>query len=280
MHSSLLEDRAQALINKLTSENDDLYGRGSMSCAVYDTAWVSMVTKFDGSSNQWLFPQSFTYLLDRQCQDGSWVSYASQIDGILNTAASLLALQKHAKHPEYSQHAAPQNLLERIRKATKALGLLLQEWDVDATVHVGFEILVPAVLAYLEEEGIQYNFPGRARLYTINAQKLAKFRPEYLYTDMKLTALHSLEAFIGKLDFDRIRHHKVNGAFMASPSSTAVYLMYSSTWDEDCEAYLKNLVENGAGKRTGGVPSAFPSPIFEMTWVTMQLKQIISSSRL
>ena len=267
MHSHSLEDRAKALILKLTSGCDDYYGRGCMSPAVYDTAWVSMISKSDSHSKHWLFPECFTHILEQQRDDGSWVSYASQIDGILNTAASLLALKKHANELQHQPQSAMQSLNERIERATAALGSLLKEWQVDATVHVGFEILVPALLIYLEQEGLRFEFPGREQLYEINAKKLAKFKPEYLYMDMKTTALHSLEAFIGKLDFDRIRHHKVRGAFMASPSSTAAYLMNSSTWDDDCEAYLKNVVVSGAGNETGGMPCAFPSSIFELTWV-------------
>ena len=268
MHVNSLEGRAKALIVKLTSGCDEYFGRGSMSSAVYDTAWVSMVSKSDGSSTDWLFPECFSHLLDQQREDGSWISYASQIDGVLNTAASLLALKRHAKDLHHQRHTTLLNLDDRIQKATIALRLLLTEWDVEATVHVGFEILVPALLAYLEQEGLYFDFPGRTQLYATNAKKLAKFKPEYLYMDVKATALHSLEAFIGKLDFDRIRHHEVRGAFMASPSSTAAYLMNSSSWDDDCEAYLKNVVANGAGCATGGIPSAFPSTIFELTWVT------------
>ncbi|KAL9070875.1 MAG: hypothetical protein Q9157_005668 [Trypethelium eluteriae] len=159
-----------------------------------------------------------------------------------------------------------QNLTGRIEKATSALRSLLDQWKVEATVHVGFEILIPALLAYLEQEGLHFDFPGKTQLYAINAKKLTKFKPEYLYTNVKMSALHSLEAFIGKLDFDRVQHHKVRGAFMASPSSTAAYLMNSSTWDNECEAYLRNVVVNGEGNSTGGIPSAFPSNIFELTW--------------
>ncbi|KAI9654815.1 MAG: geranylgeranyl pyrophosphate synthetase [Bathelium mastoideum] len=273
MHSTLLEDRAKDLVNKVTNGCDEYHGRGSMSPTVYDTAWISMISKPGSFSNQWLFPESFAYLLGQQCEDGSWISYASQIDGILNTAASLLALKKHAKDPQNQQYPGSNSLSERIERATSALGRLLQEWEVEATIHVGFEILVPALLSYLEDEGLRYEFPGKAQLYTINAKKLAKFSPEYLYMDVKLTALHSLEAFIGKLDFNRVQHHKVRGAFMASPSSTAAYLMNVSAWDNDCEAYLKSVVAKGPGRGTGGVPSAFPSTIFELTWVLSTLAE-------
>ncbi|KAL9086095.1 MAG: hypothetical protein Q9165_007307 [Trypethelium subeluteriae] len=225
-----------------------------------------MISKSNGSSSYWLFPECFAHLLEQQHEDGSWPSYASQSDGILNTAASLLALQKHSKDTQQQHLTAIQNLTGRIEKATSALRSLLDQWNVEATVHVGFEILIPALLTYLEQEGLHFDFAGKRQLYAINAKKLAKFRPEYLYTNVKMSALHSLEAFIGNLDFDRVRHHKVRGAFMASPSSTAAYLMNSSTWDDECEAYLRKVVVDGAGNSTGGIPSAFPSTIFELTW--------------
>ncbi|KAI9688292.1 MAG: geranylgeranyl pyrophosphate synthetase [Bogoriella megaspora] len=266
MHSELLKDRAKTLVVKLTDGCDGNFGRGSMSSAIYDTAWISMISRSGGSSNKWLFPECFTYILEQQCDDGSWASYASQSDGILNTAASLLALLKHANDNEQNRVNPMQSLEARVEKAVSALSLLLNQWDVGSTVHVGFEILIPALLTYLEREGLNFDFPGRSSLYAINAKKLAKFKPEYLYMDMKTTALHSLEAFIGKVDFNRVRHHKVGGAFMASPSSTAAYLMNASEWDDDCETYLRNVVANGAGNGSGGIPSAFPSTIFELTW--------------
>ncbi|KAF7904155.1 hypothetical protein EAF00_001489 [Botryotinia globosa] len=73
---------------------------------------------------------------------------------------------------------------------------------------------------------------------------MAKFHPEVLYRPTKTTLLHSLEAFIGKIDFDRIVHHKIHGHFMASPSSTAAYLMNCSVWDQETEVYLRSAITN------------------------------------
>jgi hypothetical protein len=229
-----LHHSAATLVDGLTEQIEDEHGLGFMSPAIYDTAWVSMLSKIGTDGQQtWLFPECFEYILQNQLENGSWIAYASQIDGILNTAASLLSLKRHLNRPHQIAAISQDRLVDRIDKAKSALQALLDGWDVGATLHVGFEILVPALLVYLEAENITFSFSGKERLLEIRKQKMVKFNPEYLYLPVETTALHSLEAFIGMIDFDRVSHHKVNGAFMASPSSTAAYLMQASQWDEE-----------------------------------------------
>ena len=158
------------------------------------------------------------------------------------------------------------NLRSRISKAEAYLEKALQEWDVESSMHVGFEILVPALLTMLENESIYLSFPGRKLLQGLNAVKLRGINPEMLYAT-PTTFLHSLEAFIGSLDFDRVSHHKRLGSMMASPASTAAYLIHASTWDEEAERYIRKVIFKGEGKGVGGVPSVFPTTIFEITWV-------------
>lgn len=271
MESKSLDKSAALLVTELTEQINDSHGLGFMSPAIYDTAWVSMIKKSTENRSFWLFPETFNYLIETQLGDGSWVAYASEIDGVLNTAASLLSLKRHFDSPLQISTVSQENLSERIEKATAALELLLQTWDVDSTLHVGFEILVPALLDYLQVENINFTFPGKERLFQIREQKLSRFKPEFLYAPFQTTALHSLEAFVGLIDFDRVHHHKVNGSFMASPSSTAAVLMNASKWDPECEEYIRHVIEYSSGKASGGVPSAFPSTIFEITWMLSTL---------
>ena len=98
-----------------------------------------------------------------------------------------------------------------------------------STMNVGFELLVPAHLDLLEKEGLFFDFPARTALMKIRAKKLSHFRPEMVYGEAKTTALQSLESNIGQIDFGRVSHHKVLGSMIASPSSTAAYLIYSSS---------------------------------------------------
>ncbi|KAF1964405.1 hypothetical protein BU23DRAFT_631876 [Bimuria novae-zelandiae CBS 107.79] len=130
---------------------------------------------------------------------------------------------------------------------------------------------MPAILKMLEEHNIYLVFPKKAVLLHLNVLKLAKFDLSLLYGPFQTTALHSLEAFIGKIDFTKLCHHKVKGSMLGSPSSTAAYLMNVGDWDDEAELYLTKCVEHGGGFGLGGVPSAYPSEIFEFTWVLTTL---------
>jgi hypothetical protein len=262
-----LREKAAALVEQLAEKCAQSPGIGSFTPSVYDTAWVAMIPKTADGETRWLFPKCFQLLLDSQLPEGGWDAYASEVDGILNTMAALLALKKHANAPQNTGCALPDDLELRISRATVFLGKKLQHWQVEASIHVGFEILVPALLRQLELESIFFEFPGRRSLLAINDKKLARFDPRMLYRETKTTLIHSLEAFIGGIDFDKVAHHKAFGSMMASPSSTAAYLMHCSTWDDEAEAYIQNVINFGTGRGSGGVPSAFPATVFELAWV-------------
>lgn len=246
-------------------------GLGSMSACAYDTAWVSMVQRLQDGKLEYVFPLCFENLLVSQTADGGWGVTGSQIDAILNTMAALLALRKRQSKSERADEVAALDV--QIKLAVVFLQAKLDVWDVEGTDHVGFEILVPAHLAMLATEGIPFTFPGLAVLTAMNQKKLAKFRPEMLYSKHQTTLIHSLEAFFGQLNYDNVKHHLVAGSMMGSPSSTAAYLMSSSQWDDEAETWLRSAIAHGAGKGTGALPSAFPSTIFEVTWVCIPLLQ-------
>lgn len=255
------DTRARKLVRDLADGCES--GRlGSATVAVYDTAWVSMVAKDVGGRAQWLFPECFQFLLDSQSDGGGWESDTSLDDGILNTLAALLALKKRSNKADID----PSALAVSISKAKRYLEEKLPDWDVDSGINVGFEILVPALLAMLEKENIFFSFSGRRVLETLRAAKLAKFDVQMIYGG-QTTLLHSLEAFVDAIDFDALEHHKTFGSMMGSPASTAAYLMNSSRWDSEAEEYLRKVIDEGQGKGSGGVPSLFPMPVFEATWV-------------
>ncbi|TGO15183.1 hypothetical protein BTUL_0043g00380 [Botrytis tulipae] len=163
----------------------------------------------------------------------------------LNTKAQILVQTITNQVFDYSElQFCGLDLGPRFTSATNRLMIQLQTWDVEKSDHVGFEILVPALLDMLEESNIKFEFTGRSALQSLRDIKMAKFHPEVLYRPTKTTLLHSLEAFIGKIDFDRIVHHKTHGHFMASPSSTAAYLMNCSVWDQEAEVYLRSAITN------------------------------------
>lgn len=244
---------------------------GSMTVAIYDTAWASMLYKTTQGQTCWLFSECFRFLLDHQLPEGGWESYACKEDGILDTLAGLLALIKHRNISFRDRGEDVPDLEVRISNAKKYLETELQDWDVESSMRVGFEILIPTLLELLESEKMCFTFPGRHTLRRLNEKKLKNFDPNMLYSSDPTSLLHSLEGFIGKIDFDRLSHHLRFGSMMGSPASTVAYMMYSSTWDDEAELYIRKVIAEGEGNGSGGLPSAFPIPIFESTWVRQNL---------
>ncbi|KAJ7650649.1 Ent-kaurene synthase [Roridomyces roridus] len=240
----LLLDEANSLLCDLLSRHTS-NGLGNMSPSLYDTAWVSMVSK-DG---QFCFPSAFQYLLDHQAPSGGWEA-TSDTDSILNTLAALLSLVKH------QSAGGDAHLASRIDKAELYLSARFDSWD---HFHGG-----------TRRQGIDFNFPGRDELMRLNAAKLSKLQPDMIYNNFT-PLLHSLEGLIGHLDFDRLGHHKRQGHFMASPSSTAAYLIHASVWDDDCQAYLEEVLSQSAKFDRGSVPCAWPTTFFEISWIVCNL---------
>ena len=261
-----LNERACTLINQIAGSLTEKYGMGAFTPSVYDSAWVSMVEKEIDGEKRWLFPESFRYILERQDLDGSWKSYASEIDGIVNTLAALLSLLKHRAAPPSSDGSRLNDIEPRIFRAIVAIEKMLQAWKVEATTHCAFEVIVPAHLELLAENGIHLEFNGKAKLMKVFRDKMSRLNPEQLSGKTTSTILHSLEAFL-HVNFNDIRHHTAFGSMFASPSSTAAYLMRTSHWDDEAERYLRWAIDTGSGKGDGSVPNVFPTTNFEMAWV-------------
>ncbi|KAF1992816.1 Ent-kaurene synthase [Amniculicola lignicola CBS 123094] len=268
-HLLSIEGEALNLVIELAKGCTGTY-EGSWTSSVYDTAWVSMVQRSDGA---WLLPQCFQYVLHEQKDEAGWTGPAT-IDSILHTLAALLAIEKHLEHRKDLSKVDICDLKKRKQFGVGFLEQCLRLWDVETCLHVGFELLVPSLLSMLEGHGIMVDFPGRHKLSELRAQKLKNFRAEDLYGPTQVTALHSLEAFVDMVDLARIRHHKVNGSILGSPSATAAFLMRSPDWDDDMEDYLIRCARRGGGHDLGGMPSAYPAEVFEFTWVSMTFDHV------
>jgi hypothetical protein len=267
-----VQTEAAVLIGRLADKCSHGEPIGSMSEAMYCTAWVSMVQKKIDGDRFWLFPQSFQYLLGEQSPDGHWNQggiKVDDVDSILITMAGLLTMLRHRNDTECRGGAFEiANLDARVKSATAWLQQKLERWDVARTDNVAFEILVPTHLDLLRAEGVEFQFPGLEVLTQLNAVKMAKFVPEILYGTTQTTLIHSLEAFVGKIDFDRLKHRLENGSMMYSPSSTAAYLINASEWDAEAEAYLQMVLDKAEVSICGGFPAAYPSEVFELSWVS------------
>ncbi|GKZ36717.1 hypothetical protein AbraIFM66950_007914 [Aspergillus brasiliensis] len=270
-----LVTRAQHLVANIAKGCQSRNGFGGFGIALYDTAWLSMVTKKDQNGvQQWLFPESFQYVLHHQGEDGCWGPQVTLLDTIICTMACLLSLLTHRYSPLSDQYGDSEHetkdLDSRISRAKIALQQALQHWDVASTLQVGFEILVPSLLQHLSQHEIELQFPGKQKLMELREKKLAKFQPGMVTSKHQTTLLHSLEGLIGVVEYDKLAHHcTAYGGMLGSPASTAAYLIHSSTWDDVAEKYLRRVV--GHYGSCGGVPSGFPTPVFETSWVISTL---------
>lgn len=271
------EERVRELLGGLLDNYDPHYGLGSMTCSVYDTAWVACISKTIANCSQWLFPLSFSFILSSQSSDGGWPAHPEENEtgeatNILSTMAALFCLSQHARNPLQLKNLISSNELSiRIQKAVSRLSILLESWRTNDCATVAFELLAPSLLELLHEEGFEFDFRDKQSLLKMRDQKFSKLRPETLYGTESSTLLHSLEAFHGRKDFsfDRISHHMIHGSMMASPSATASFLIRCTGWNDEAEAYLRLVLSNGDGQSSGAVPSAYPSTNFELIWVSV-----------
>jgi len=234
----------------------------SVSGSIYDTAWVSMVSKYVKGRTVWLFPESFTCICSFQSESGGWEG-GDPVDELVNTLASLLALKRHLKVDDV---APEENLPQRIASATDFLTQKLSELDPGLTDGAAFEVLIPSMLDLLEIEGVQLRFAEWDYLRERNQRRMAKINFSALHENPQ-SILHSLESFMGLVDFDQLGQYLKDGGMMGSPASTAAYLMNASKWDEAAEGYLKEAVENGRRIADGMVTTVFPMSTFEFAWV-------------
>ncbi|KAL6234060.1 hypothetical protein BDW75DRAFT_241443 [Aspergillus navahoensis] len=270
--AALVETKERALFETFAKSYDPIYGLGTMSGNIYDTAWVSMVRKpSEGGESVWAFPAAFQALLQHQRPCGSWGGTRSEVDSITSTLAALLALQRHAG--DLSAVEPQSDLSSRILKAKEWLNTALKGLDdllATCTLTVGVELRLPAILSLLEAEGHTFDF-DQTILTKLKAKKLSKINLDTIFRGPQSSLLHSLEAMVGKVDFTALGHYKVLGSMLASPSATAAYLMYNPVWDDEAEEYLQHAISNGAGQGSGLVAAGYPTTVFEWAWVTTNL---------
>ena len=228
-----------------------------------------MIIKNVDGQRRWLFPSSFQYLTDQQQHDGGWQTSSSHVDGILNTLAALLACCKHLRYP--LQLTPPEGLGHKKDRAVYFLETQFSKCDIGSMITATLQPFFSRLLQMLGQEGIHFSFPGKDSIMHERGRKTPNQSLATLYGNTRTSATHNLESRVGEIDYDRVGQHKIYGSMMASPAATAAYLMNCTSWDDEAEAYLHHIVSIGDRKSTGGVPSKFPTTVFEVTHVISTL---------
>ena len=240
------------LASRLLSSLQD----GSMSETPYDTAWLARVRDPHDQTRR-AFPTTIDWLVRHQHADGSWGGRIAIVhDRVVSTLAAVLAL---IDSPGSKSARAAARGIAYLARA-------LPRIDEDFVETVGFELVMPPLLAQARRLGLPLPAAAAASIDRLRADKLRRLPPTFAY--FSLTSLtHSLEFLGDELQPDLVRRWRAsNGSYGASPSATAYVLTHQ--WDEAAASYLRAVL---ALSTVGGACNVFPFEIFERAWVLYSL---------
>ena len=240
------------LANRLLSSLQD----GSMSETAYDTAWLARVPD-PNNRTQRAFPIAIDWLLRHQHADGSWGGQVAIVhDRVVSTLAAVLAL---IGLPSARSARA-------VERGIAYLAQSLPRIDEDFVETVGFELIMPPLLAQARQMGLPLPGAAASSIERLRADKLQRLPAAFAY--FGLTSLtHSLEFLGADLQPDLVRRWRAsNGSYGASPSATAYVLTHQ--WDEASASYLRAVL---ALSSVGGACNVFPFEIFERACVLYSL---------
>ncbi len=240
-------------------------GPGKMSSTAYDTAWVARLDDLDVD----LSKQALEWLHANQLPDGSWGADAPFYyhDRIISTLAVMIALTRRGRSA-YKTKQLESGLLALDRIISGATQGLVADPN-GATV--GFEMIIPTLVAEAEELGIITQQGNRilGRLQKLRQAKMKKMAGRKI--NKYITAAFSAE-MAGKdgatiLDVNELQDS--NGSVAHSPSATAYLLRHVSPDNPAALNYLKKWISED-----GGLPNVAPFDVFEPAWVLWNLSII------
>jgi halimadienyl-diphosphate synthase len=156
----------------------------------YDTSWAARLTNEDGSL---AYPDILEKLSECQRSDGSWGSRIHYVhDRLLNTLSVILVL---------SSFGSRQRDREQLQAGVRYIWQHVSRLRYDAHRTIGFEMLLPTLLAEGREQGLDLPYAQLSRYEYERAKKLRLLPTQRLFKT-RTSALFSLEAFAGRVDLE------------------------------------------------------------------------------
>jgi len=243
----------------------DQIGPGHMPSTAYDTSWAARLLGIDAA----LGHGALEWISEHQLPDGSWGAEVPFYfhDRVICTLAAMIALTYSGRRQtDQKQIFRGLEALERIVSgATQGL-----RSDPNG-VTVGFEMIVPTLIADAEKLGIIKGVGDSilGRLAQLRAKKLASIQGRMI--NKNLTAAFSAEmaGMDGQhmLDVDHLL--EANGSVAHSPSASAYFALYVKKHEPATMDYLHRVVSPD-----GGLPNVAPFDVFETAWALWNLSSI------
>jgi halimadienyl-diphosphate synthase len=219
--------------------------------SAYDTAWVARLAEW----NEPVGEQALEWIREHQLEDGSWGAGELRYwhDRLICTLAAATALARGGRDQDRPRWQRARSALERAVQGLE---------DDRAGRTVGFEMLVPMLMAEAEELGIVQRqadgFLGRlarlrqAKLASLPERKINRFVTVGFSTEMVgPEGLHLL-------DVEDLQ--EANGSVSYSPAATAFFALHVRRLDPAALEYLERVSGDGA------VPYVAPIEVFERAW--------------
>lgn len=232
-------------------------GPGLITSSAYDTAWVARLDEL----GEPLGEQALEWLRAHQLPDGSWGASEPRYDHdrLICTLAAMIALARRKEARDRTRLQRAQRALETAAKGLRA---------DPAGETVGFEMIVPTLLAEAKAQGIPYQDNGLLRrLARQRAAKLATL-PEKMINRF-VTVAFSAEMVgpdgLHLLDVENLQ--EANGSVGHSPSATAYFALHVRRHDPAALGYLREVTAHD----DGGAPDVAPFDVFERAWTLWNL---------
>lgn len=226
--------------------------------SAYDTAWIACL----GELAPDLSNRALEWLIENQLPDGSWGAPQPTYyhDRVISTLAAMLALSKRGRRGQ--DRAKIQKGLAALDEITKNATRGLMADPNGATI--GFELIVPTLVAEAEELGIIKQQKERilGKLQRLREIKMRKLRGIKInrFVTMAFSAEMAGRDNQSLLEVDQLQ--EANGSVAHSPSATAYFATYVRPGDPPSLDYLRRI-----SSPEGAVPDLYPFEVYEKAWI-------------